>query len=294
MKLLNKYVNGNYTVRIYSDGTKIRETEADEFNASFPENIDIKITNWCNMGCPFCHENSTINGKHADLFNSKFIDTLHSGTELAIGGGMVTSHTDLIPFLQILKNKGIISNITVHQFELEKNIELIEGLVAENLIYGIGVSYKQPSEIFTDIASKFKNCVIHTINGVHTKSDFEYLSNKNLKVLILGYKELRRGANYFEKESELINTNKMWLYENLKILLPKFKVVSFDNLSLKQLEVQRLLSKEQWDNFYMGDDGQYTMYIDLVEKQYAKNSTSLIRHELSNNIYDMFSTVKRE
>ena len=44
MKLLGKYNNGNYTVSLFDDGTKIRETEADFFDAEFPENIDCKIT----------------------------------------------------------------------------------------------------------------------------------------------------------------------------------------------------------------------------------------------------------
>ena len=52
--LLKKYNNGNYTVEIYDDGTKIRETEEEIFEASFPENIDIKITNKCLNNCSFC------------------------------------------------------------------------------------------------------------------------------------------------------------------------------------------------------------------------------------------------
>lgn len=44
--LLSKYNNGNYTVEIYNDGTKIRETKEEDFIASFPENIDLKITNY--------------------------------------------------------------------------------------------------------------------------------------------------------------------------------------------------------------------------------------------------------
>ena len=47
MRLLGEYQNGNYTVKIYNDGTKIRETNDDVFVASFPECIDLKITNNC-------------------------------------------------------------------------------------------------------------------------------------------------------------------------------------------------------------------------------------------------------
>ena len=44
LKLLGVYKNGNYSVRILSDGTKIRETNDDEFIPSFAENCDVKIT----------------------------------------------------------------------------------------------------------------------------------------------------------------------------------------------------------------------------------------------------------
>ena len=44
----------------------------------------------------------------------------------------------------------------------------------------------------------------------------------------------------------------------------------------------------------MGDDGKFTMYIDLVNEKYAKNSISTIRYELLNNIYEMFENVKNQ
>ena len=117
MKLLGMYRNGNFTTTLFSDGTKIRETKEDEFVPDFAESMDVKITNQCDMGCPFCHENSTINGKHGDILNEKFINTLHPYQEVAIGGGDVTSHPDLIPFLRKLKERKIIANITVNQIQ---------------------------------------------------------------------------------------------------------------------------------------------------------------------------------
>lgn len=100
MELLGAYRNGNYRTLIMDDGTKIRKTKDDEFLPAFAENMDIKITNKCNMNCPMCHEGSTENGRHGDIMNEKFIDTLHPYQEIAIGGGDITTHPDLIPFLQ--------------------------------------------------------------------------------------------------------------------------------------------------------------------------------------------------
>ena len=84
MNIIGKYKNGNYIVTMLSDGTKIRETNDDEFIPSFAENCDVKITDKCDGGCPFCYEGCTPNGRHGDIMNYKFLDTLHPYTELAI------------------------------------------------------------------------------------------------------------------------------------------------------------------------------------------------------------------
>lgn len=133
MELLGRYINGNFKTTILSDGTKIRETEDDEFLPTFAENMDIKICNFCDMGCPFCHEGSTTDGKFGDILNEKFINTLHPYQEVALGGGDATSHPDLIPFLQKLKDRKVIVNMTVNQIHFEKNRNSSEDLLMKNL-----------------------------------------------------------------------------------------------------------------------------------------------------------------
>lgn len=105
MKLLHSYPNGNYIVSIFDDGTKVRHNNLSYFAPDFPESIDLKISNQCDMGCRMCHENSTPDGKHGDL-SLPFLSTLRAGTELAIGGGNPLVHPDLIPFLERMKDQG--------------------------------------------------------------------------------------------------------------------------------------------------------------------------------------------
>ena len=61
--------------------------------------------------------------------------------------------------------------------------------------------------------------------------------------------------------------------------------ISFDNLAIKQLEPKRLMSEEDWNTMYMGEDygnmSSASMYIDGVEMQYARNSCDV------NNRYDV-------
>ena len=295
MGLLGRYKNGNFVTTILSDGTKIRETKDDEFIPSFAENMDIKICNYCDMGCKFCHEGSTINGKFGNILNEKFIDTLHPYQEVAIGGGDATSHPNLIPFLKKLKERKVIANMTVNQIHFEKMHELIKKLVDEKLIYGLGVSLVNPTKHFIELIKQYPNAVIHVINGVLKPSDIKALENNNLKMLILGYKHLRRGNEYFEEEQNDIETKQQWLYENLEDIIQKFQVVSFDNLAIEQLDVKRLLTQEEWDEFYMGDDGKVTYYVDMVERKFAQSSTAPFdkRYDLLDSVDDMFKVITR-
>ena len=52
-----QYRNGNHTVKLYSDGTKVKETidpNDDHFTYEFPESFDLKITDYCDAGCLYC------------------------------------------------------------------------------------------------------------------------------------------------------------------------------------------------------------------------------------------------
>ena len=296
LKLLGVYKNGNYSVKILSDGTKIRETGEDEFIPSFAEGFDMKITDKCDGGCPFCYEGCTPNGRHGDILNYKFLDTLHPYTELAINGNDL-SHPDLIPFMHKMKEKKIILNMTVNQIHFERHYDVIRGLIDDGLIYGLGVSLKEPTDEFIEKITKIPNAVIHVINGVVSVHDLARLAGHNLKVLILGYKHLRRGESYYEQNDEIVNALQKDLNE---YLFPEiisngwFKVVSFDNLAIKQLHVQENLPEEQWEEFYMGSDSEFTFYIDMVDGTFGKNSLAPEneRFPIMDSIDEMFEKIR--
>ena len=289
-----KVKNGNYTMYIdLETGTKIRKNDLDFFDPEKPESMDIKITNKCDMGCQFCHENSTSDGLHGDIMNLKFIETLLPYTELAIGGGNPLTHPDLIPFLEKCKALKLIPSMTINQYHFMKPeyAELIDKLVNERLIYGLGVSLTSASDEFINKIKKYPNAVIHMINGVHSLDDFERLANRGLKILILGYKQFRRGVTYFSPE---VQANMQILDLRLKMLLTCFEVVSFDNLALEQLNVKKYLTKDQWNEFYMGNDGAFTMFIDTVNKTYSRSSTTPVeaRQPLLDDIKPMFDYIR--
>ena len=295
MKILGSYKNNDYTCTMFSDGTKIRWNDKDSFNPIKPESIDLKISNRCDMACAMCHENSTPDGKHGDILNLPFIDTMFPYSEVAIGGGNPLTHPDLIEFLEHLKERKIIASMTVNQLHFMHNIDLLKELTDKKLIYGLGISYiGGRHENCIEAIKQFPNAVVHVINGIVHMDGLEALANNDLKILVLGYKEFRRGKILYDECGSQINYLKGQFYN----LLPKivndgwFKCISFDNLAIKQLEPKRLMSEEDYKSFFMGMDGEYTMYVDSVNRQFAKSSVSTERYDLMDDIADMFKVVR--
>lgn len=324
MKTWVSYQNGNYKVIINTkNGTKIRSNDLDFFEPSTIESMDIKVTNKCqgplievksengeshyvNVPCLMCHENSTLNGKHAHIMeNGKciipFLNNLHPYTELACGGGNVLLWDELDDFLTFCKDKQFIPSMTVNQSHFEENYNRVKKLVDDEFIYGLGVSLVDPTDSFIEKVKTIHTSVIHVINGLVTKSELEKLKHKGLKLLILGYKEVRRGKTLYTGENKTkIDKNKEMLKELLPTIINDnwFDVVSFDNLALKQLDVKSLMTEDQWKSFYMGDDGidgeqtSATMYVDLVERKYAKNSCSMDRYDLKDTVEEMYNSLR--
>ena len=292
------YKNGNYYVIIdLEDGTKERILFDDnaDFEADFPESIDLNIGTKCDGGCKFCYINASPNGIDADLINVPFIDTLHPFTECAINGNSI-DHPQLIPFLQKLKSQRVIANITVNQIHFEAKEDIIRDLVEKDLIKGIGISLRNPTPEFIKRVKRYPNAVLHVINGIFSAEDIEATRDRGLKILILGYKNLGRGVGYKEKNDYLINAKQKYLYDVLETLPNHYKCLSFDNLALEQLDVKRILTPEEWDEIFMGEEGTSSMFVDLVTKKFGISSLASEDEMMPmlDNIRDMFQIVKHK
>lgn len=273
---LAEYKNGNTDVTIFSDGTKIREYEGEPF-VVHPESIDVKITNYCDLGCAWCHESSTKKGAHGNL--NKLLEILRglpAGVELAIGGGNPLSHPDLDSFLLELKSRGLIANLTVNQGHLRRYREALFGFIKEDLVRGVGISMTRIDDLENakPLMETTGNIVFHLIAGVNRVGLLNaLLAVKDVKILLLGYKQFGFGKDFFGAQ---VTENLREWKKALPVFLEQCSI-SFDNLALEQLQVRRLLTNEAWENFYMGDDFHFTMYIDAVKEEYAPTSRSNFR-----------------
>lgn len=297
-----RYVNGNTLCEINEEnGTLIMTSPEDEFDLDFPVNIDMNISNKCSIGCPFCYQSCTKEGKEADIKkfikNKKsFLYSLEAGTELAINGNEPL-HKDLIKLLKFCKKRNILANLTINEKTLFLHKDLIEKWMKKKLIHGLGISPFAYSETLFKFASEHKNVVVHTIVGVTYLKNYMDLITRGIKVLILGYKITGRGVDY-KRNKVILKTNKEKLKELLKTLHQDWTsaLISFDNLAITQLNPKELLnmSDEEYAKLYRGEDGQQTMFIDLVNETYAMNSIQpRSKHKpLTNDIKEMFKDIK--
>ena len=278
-KLIAKYQNGNYTVRLFDNGTKIRMNDLDNLTPDFAESMDVTITEKCsgvpdydngNL-CKYCYLGCNPSKPHADL-NNPILDTVHAGTEMAINANDC-SHPDLENFLIRMKDKGVITNMTINQKHLVSNLDKLIDWQDRKLIWGIGVSLIDSSDPkLIACISQLKNVVLHVIDGCFSKKDLENLSDFDIKLLILGFKHKGRGVEYYNTHKEEVDSNIEFLREHLYDYRDRFDGFAFDTLALEDLDIQRLISPEEWATHHMGSEGEFTFFLSLVDNTYAISS----------------------
>ena len=296
-----RYINNNYLVSMkYDKLTKRAFRVGEDLIGEFPDSIDLKITNKCKHGCLYCHEDSCPNGDSFDFKKTTEIlsQLPNKPIEVAIGGGNVLEIPEKLAELLVWCNKKEFrTRLTINIKDINKLYEIgyYDCSLLEKILFipdAIGVSINSISSdcikynidpyrfgrsqldynILGDINSKFYT-VYHIIAGVFPYNDLNTLiTETNYPVLILGYKQWGRAKDKdlppdlekFEKEIKRIIYN-FRAYGQRKALC-------FDNLALEQLHIKDALSPQELEDYYMGNEGTCSMYIDAVKGEFARTS----------------------
>ena len=273
---------GNYytvIIPFYSEVIKMRLTfDNSPPKPLFPESIDLKITDYCDNGCWFCYEGSSENGEHCNFEYFKTLVGYIGGytLEIALGGGNPLKHPQFLDMIQFAKKNHVIPNFTTKDQDwlrfIKENIDKAE--LFKNLGIGISVSNLHTIKRILELDDAYElgfNYTFHVINRIHDINEirklvkiwrdvFEWWGQP--KILVLGFKQPKKDYPEFLLKEPL-------KVEELKKL---DAVVLFDTLAIEQLNVKDYVPPKNWKLFYQGSDGEYTMFIDLVNMQYAKSS----------------------
>jgi hypothetical protein len=285
-----------------NSGAKIRFsfTNEDYTKASAPELVDLKITDYCPMGCEFCYQASTKKGLHADTKQiEKILDQLSElGVfEVAIGGGEPTMHPDFAHILEYARKCNITPNFTTYSTAWLKKKQIVSA-VAE-YVGAIGVSVHNTSDLekVFKIQNAFKNLrtrryglvMAQHVLGVQSMVDTAELiakcSERYLPLLLLGYKNVGFGANLIPHDF-----TDFPMVLKLALDTPNYHTISVDTAVLNQhpnllkvLEVSEVLATKE--------EGKFSCYIDAVKLTIGQSSyctTMTILPETSEEIQKLF------
>ena len=261
-----------------TDGTKLRIPKVDGVeirHTTIPELVDLKITDFCNVGCAFCYQGSTGRGEHTQVDTYALKDLLvELGVrEVALGGGEPTDWPDLYDFVVLAAEKFVV-NLTTRR--PEKLSKAVWGAVGS-----VGFSCERAEDLQSAVhrlkimgVDVEKKLVAHVILGATPLDEavaiLKLAEENEIEVLLLGYKTDGRGAAFAPHDhagwvarlrSEFFK-NEWWAGPKLGIDT-KLAQEYGPNLT-SQLGVQ-----PKW---MVGEEGAFSLYIDVVSMTFAKSS----------------------
>jgi organic radical activating enzyme len=248
--------------------------------SSVPELVDLKISDYCSVGCEFCYQSSTKAGKHADLDNIKTI--LNSlgdmGVfEVAIGGGEPTQYPHLIQVLEHAAAQNIVPNFTTFMVDWLKNDKLVKAV--KDHVGAIGVSVHSAKELnkITKIEHvlngnrgwgdrRVQVTAQHVVGSVDISETAQLLDacwDQGVDLLLLGYKPVGFGALHAPYDLTGLDTLLRLRRDRKPHWRAKISMLGVDTAFVQQfgsllteLEIPQVL--------VTSEEGKFSMYVDAV------------------------------
>jgi len=262
----------------------IEITNSEEFKRcvpSFPHLIDYKITSKCKNKCSYCYNNSMPDGKHVSLedFENHLIWMKKNHImEVAIGGGNVLEHPNLVIILERFKKANIVANITLHWSDFicisKEQIKILKPLVGafgvsiENISHAEKVGkYIEEHAIYHTVFHMIIGKCINDFDEVQSVCEliqrYKNTTWYDISVLLLGFKNTGRADGItpvIHKKNYLKSLSK---FLNVKIGVDTKFVQMYDH-HIKELNIPHFL--------YFKEEGIWSKYIDGLENTISDSS----------------------
>ncbi len=236
------------------------------FRATWPELVDLKITNRCSARCPFCYQDSRPDGAHAPLERIRtIVEQLQASQvlEVVLGGGEPTEHPDFAAILAAVQAAGMRVAFTTRRTDwLDRayptevdwrrvgwalSVDSVADLAKAQRVRG---SRRNPAWL----------PAIHVVLGTPAARPeslgaiAEGCAREGLRLVLLGFKQRGRAATTVpEDESHWVRT----LQES------DVRAVSIDTVLAERSELAlRRAGIPPW--LYDVEDGRFSMYLDAV------------------------------
>ena len=189
-------------------GARIRMSfneDIDTSRSSLPETVDIKITNFCNIGCPYCYQSSTPEGSTAEnLWTYSRLLSEMQVFEVAIGGGEPTFSRLLWTFLAHCHDYGMYPTFTTRSLAWMKIPRQRDAfnLYCGRFAYSVSTNTDAANclEAMEQAEIDKNKVVFQYVLGSTSIEEFDrllrYCERTYSKLLLLGYKDFGFGSNW--------------------------------------------------------------------------------------------------
>jgi organic radical activating enzyme len=259
-------------------GAKVRFTFQDLDKkiekSSKPELVDLKITNYCDLNCPYCYQNSSSNGNHATDINYILWKLESLGVlEIAIGGGEPTTHPEFLSILKEIHDYNMVANFTTRSLKWLEDDKFRESVFQYSRSFAYSVTTLNQIKNWYQLIEKYHinnwdsiRSSVQYVIGSNTEDELkkimEFCGKHFISLTLLGFKTNGRGSQF----TPFDNSN--WLSiakEN------KYIRLGIDTLLAKQYENE--LEKFNINPVLYGtEEGKFSMYIDAVDKKIGRSS----------------------
>ena len=277
----DRFSGRRVTFSLEEEPTPITKFEA-------PLLADIKITDFCDRGCGFCYQDSTVEGRHAEpgvIDGLAYELSQMKVFEVALGGGEPTSHPQFAEILAKFRRSNIVPNFTTRNISWMTEASERAAKIRESVVKNVGAfaySVSTASEVddFAEALEELhmpnewgsRRMAIHVIPELTSQREFKRILKSahvnHLQVTLLGLKRVGRGSSVQPVEP----------YNWLKILLDLRKTYG-----CPQIAIDTALARKSQDKLkeldrdmitWFTDEGGRSMYIDAVKKVAAPSSYS--------------------
>jgi MoaA/NifB/PqqE/SkfB family radical SAM enzyme len=277
---------GYWTLFSRKDGTKVRFSFSAEAKAGKPvfdwtptkghgpELVDVKITDACSKGCPYCYQDSKPDGVHADLHG--LIEALSELKvfEVALGGGEPTSHPDFVTIVRRFRESGVVPNFSTKSLGWLRDDRKWPSVVENCGKFALSVETADEAKDMMALVQSKGICRdkvgLQVIIGLVESWEFcnilEFATKESVPITLLGYKPVGRGKDVRPLRPE----ERHWWLDRIAeregcapIGIDTTLAKEFDK-ELKEAKVPGIL--------YETEEGKFSCYIDAVRGRIGPSS----------------------
>lgn len=268
-------------------GQALRPLEGEAPKSGLPELVDVKITDFCDIGCGYCYQGSTEKGAHARFEDLERVAARLAAAqvfEVALGGGETTRHPRFVEVLELFASYGVTPNFTTRDLSFLKDPDLRARALRVSPSFAVSVSSSKEAQAALDVweqtgGSKWSRPMsFQYVMGSGSDEEFDALLalafKERARVTLLGYKDVGRGSKWREikaRDERVWRQQTRWIEAVAAASPGQAQLVSIDTALAResaQAMAKAGVSRALWHE----SEGLVSMYVDAVAMTMSPSS----------------------